>query len=125
MLDIENCLHQMMTLNGVLGASLIDYPSGSTIGTAGRGHGDRDSYDAGAADMIHATMQTAAFATVGQPAHVEGIVITAGNGYHLLHLISTDIAARMVLYVWLDRQVGNLAVTQRRLSAIAAQFSLN
>lgn len=124
MLSIDNCLQQLMSLQGVLGARLIDYLSGSTIGAAGRGpDSGEDLTDAGAAGMIYATMQAAAFATVGQPQHVEDIVITAGNGYHLLHLLPTGIQARIVLYIWLDRTVGNLAVAQRRLHAITAQFS--
>lgn len=114
-----------MALQGVHGASLIDFPSGSVIGTAGRGPGSHGDSAPDAAGMIHATMQTAAFATVGQPAHVEDIVITAGNGYHVMRLLSTDVEARMVLYLWLDRTVGNLVMAQRQLSAIAAQFSAN
>ncbi|MEV4414823.1 hypothetical protein [Catellatospora sp. NPDC049609] len=125
MLDIDDCLQQLMELQGVHGASLIDFPSGSVIGAAGRGPGSIGDAPADAAGMIHATMQTAAFATVGQPAHVEDIVITAGNGYHVMRLLRSDIEARMVLYLWLDRAVGNLVVAQRQLSAIAAQFSAN
>ncbi len=53
-----------------------------------------------------ATMQAAALATVGQPAHV-------------------DVRGRMVLYAWLDRGSGNLDVTQRHVNSVAAQFSVN
>lgn len=125
LLDIDDCLHRLMALQGVHGASLIDFPSGSVIGAAGRGPGSRDDTPADAVGMIHATMQTAAFATVGQPAHVEDIVITAGNGYHVMRLVSSEVEARMVLYIWLDRAVGNLVMAQRQLSVIAAQFSAN
>lgn len=112
----------MMAIPGALGASLIDFPSGSTIGAVGRGsdHGDVDG--GGAADLISATMRTAAFATAGRPQRVEDIVITAGNGYHLLHPLFRGGDRRLVLYMWLDRVQGNLAVTQRRLTAIAAHI---
>lgn len=113
----------MMAIQGALGASLIDYPSGSTIGAVGRGPGGPDEFTAaGAARLIHATVQTAAFATIGQPDRVEDIVITAGNGYHLVHVLLNSIGQRLVLYVWLDRMLGNLAMTQRSLGAIAAQL---
>lgn len=124
--DIDHYLDQLMTLPGVRGASLIDFGSGATIGAAGRAPGGQDGApDTGAAGMIHATMRTAAFATVGQPVHVEDVVITAGNGYHLLHLLPTEADVQMVLYLWLDRVVGNLAVARRRLGAVAAQLSAN
>ena len=126
MLGIGKCLDHLMALHGVLGASIIDYASGSTIGAAGRGPaGHRDAYGAGVTSMMHATMQAAAMATVGQPAHVEQVVITAGNGFHLLQPLVTVAQARMVLYVWLDRRSGNLAVSQRHVHSVAAQFSVN
>jgi hypothetical protein len=126
MLGIGKCLDHLMALHGVLGASIIDYASGSTIGAAGRGPaGYPGSYGAGVSSMMHTTMQAAALATVGQPAQVEEIVITAGNGFHLLHPLVTDAQTRMMLYVWLDRTAGNLAVTQRHVNSIAAQFSVN
>ncbi|GIH09152.1 hypothetical protein Rhe02_72190 [Rhizocola hellebori] len=126
MLGIGKCLDHLMALHGVLGASIIDYASGSTLGAAGRGPAShQESYSAGVTTMMHTTMKAAALATVGNPAHVEQIVITAGNGFHLLHPLAGGTQTRMMLYVWLDRGIGNLAVTQRRVNSIAAQFSVN
>ncbi|MBB5872760.1 hypothetical protein F4553_006194 [Allocatelliglobosispora scoriae] len=123
MAGVDECLRRLMALQGVLGAGLIDFPTGSSLGTAGRGH-DR-SYAEDAAEMIHATLRTAAFATVGDPGAVEDVVITAANGYHLLRPLPAATVARVVIYLWLDRTTGNLAVTQRQLTAIAAEFSAN
>jgi hypothetical protein len=123
-LTVDACLQHIMTLQGALGASLIDYPSGSTLGATGRVPGV-ESGDTDAARMVYATMKMASFATVGQPCGVEEIVIVAGNGYHLLHPVVDGPHARLVLYVWLDRLTGNLAVTRRCVNGIAAQFSTN
>ena len=126
MLNIEDCLRQAMAIQGALGASLIDYPSGSTIGALGRGpNGVDESTAVGPADLVHATVDTAAFATVGQPGHVEDIVITAGNGYHVVHLLQSGIGRRLVLYLWLDRLHGNLAITQMSLRNISEQLVSN
>ncbi|WP_157546736.1 hypothetical protein [Hamadaea tsunoensis] len=125
MLDIDECLRQMMSIQGALGAGLIDFPSGSTVGAAGRGPGGSDLDGGGAAQMVHAALQTAAFATVGRPERVEGVVITAGNGYHLLQTLDQGGSGRLVLYVWLDRMLGNLAVTQRHMGALADAISAN
>src|SRR5262245_30981628 len=103
-----------MAIQGALGVSLIDYPSGSTIGAAGRSPSGEDDFTAdAAARVIHATVDTAAFATMGlrpgwadgtpsdRPSpganHVDNIVITAGNGYHLLHVLSSTLGGRLVL----------------------------
>jgi len=129
-----------MAIQGALGVRLIDYPSGSTIGTAGRSPSGQDDFTAdGAARLIHATVDTAAFATISlrqgwadatssdRPSqgadHVDNIVITAGNGYHLLHVLSSTLGGRLVLYLWLDRVLGNLAMTQRSLRSISAQLA--
>jgi hypothetical protein len=123
-LNIEDCLRQVMAIQGALGASLIDYPSGSTMGAVGRGpSGHDDLTSSRTATLVHATVDTAAHASIGEPGHVEDIVITAGNGYHLVHLLGSHLGGRLVLYLWLDRMLGNLAMTQRSLRAIGAQLA--
>lgn len=66
-------------------------------------------------EIIRATVNSPAFVAPATPGYVEDIVVTAANGYHLIHFVVTDFDARLVLYVWLDRMVGNLAMTQRSL----------
>lgn len=124
MLSVDACLEHVMALRGALGASLIDYPSGSILGAAGTARGI-ESGDTDAARVVHATMRMASLATVGRPSRVEQIVIVAGNGYHLLHPVIGGWHGRLVLYVWLDRASGNLAVTRRCVNGIAARFSTN
>ena len=46
---------------------------------------------------------------------LEDLIITTAGGYHLLRLVQTDFDSRLVLYVWLDRVHGNLAVARRRM----------
>ena len=113
--DIEDCLRQVMAIRGALGVSLIDYPSGLTMATAGRGPVAADS----TLRLARATLDTAAFATAGRPSQVEDVAITAENGYHLLHFPG----GRMVLQVWLDRATGNLAIMQRSLHTIGTQLA--
>ena len=123
--DIEDCLRQAMAIRGALGASLIDYPSGLTVGAAGSGPSGRDEVTAAStATLVRATVDAAAMATVGRPGHLEDIVVTAGNGYHLVHFPDDGRDRRLVLYMWLDRDTGNLAMTQRSLRAIGAQLSV-
>jgi len=118
--DIEDCLHQVMAIRGALGASLIDFTNGLTVGAIGRGPGgDPHTSAGGTADLVTATVHSGAFAGQGRPGHIEDIIVTAGNGYHLVHFVGTGYGARWVLYVWLDRMLGNLAITQRALRSIA------
>ena len=122
-LDNEDCLRQVMAIRGALGATLVDYTSGLTVCSAGRAPSDSHQLTAaGVTGMVHATLGSPAFATLGQPGRVDDIVVTAGNGYHLVHFVAGRSDTRLVLYVWLDRLLGNLAMTQRRLRSTTAEL---
>jgi hypothetical protein len=85
-------------------------------------NGDAQLTAAGVVSVLHASLSNAAFASVGRPSTVDDIVVTAANGYHLVQFVPDRPNARVVLYVWLDRVLGNLAMTQRRLRATTAEL---
>jgi hypothetical protein len=122
-LDMQDCLRQVMAIRGALGASLVDYASGMTIDAAGQGPSADERLTAdGVAGVVRATLGSAAFATVGLPGSIEDIVLSAGNGYHLVHFVAGQPETRLVLYVWLDRLMGNLAMTQRHLRQVTREL---
>jgi hypothetical protein len=53
---------------------------------------------------------------------LEDLIITTAGGYHLLRIVHTEFDSRLVLYLWLDRQQGNLAVARRRMQTLAAEL---
>lgn len=122
--DFEDLLRQVMAIRGTLRAALIDHSSGMTVAALGRGAGGEEGRhlprwepdgDPGPMNVIRATVNSSAFVAPATPGYIDDIVITAANGYHLIHFVVNDYDARLVLYVWLDRSVGNLAMTQRLL----------
>jgi hypothetical protein len=118
-LDSEDCLRQIMAIRGVVGASLVDYASGTMLGSSGREPSDEHEVTAhGVASVVSAALGSPAFTAAGSAATLDGIVLTAGNGYHLVHLIGARPDAVLVLYVWLDRLLGNLAMAQRRIHVL-------
>jgi hypothetical protein len=119
-LDSEDCLRQIMAIRGVVGVSLVDYASGTTLGSSGREPNDEHEVTArGVAGMVSAALGSPAFTAAGTAATLDDIVVTAANGYHLVRLVGDRPDAVLVLYVWLDRLLGNLAMTQRRVRAVA------
>lgn len=121
--DTEGCLRQIMAIRGALGANLVDFTSGLSVGAAGRTpNEDHHVTAAGVSNVAHSTLSTAAFVSTGQMNHVDDIVVSAENGYHLIHFVGGRPHARMVLYVWLDRALGNLAMAQRHLRSTAAEL---
>jgi hypothetical protein len=128
--DFEDLLRQVMAIRGTLRAALIDHSSGMTVAALGRdgdggpaphgaGGGGEPRWepdgDSGPMEIIRATVNSPAFVAPATPGYVEDIVVTSSNGYHLIHFVVSDFDARLVLYVWLDRMIGNLAMTQRSL----------
>jgi len=119
-LDSRDCLRQIMAIHGVLGASLVDYTSGVTIDSTGREPSDDAHVTArGVAGVVNAALHTPAFTSAGPAQHVDDIVLTAGNGYHVVHLVGRRSGPLLGVYVWLDRALGNLAMTQRQLRVLA------
>jgi hypothetical protein len=120
LVEIEECINQAIAMPGSLGASLIDYTTGSTICSAGRhANDDDDLTGSGTASVVRAVLHGPAFVVAGRPSRLDDIVITSSNGYHIIHFISAGLDNRLVLYVWLDPESGNLALAKRSLRMIA------
>jgi hypothetical protein len=108
---------------GSLGASLIDYTTGSTICSAGRhANDDDDLTGSGTASVVRAILHGPAFVLAGRPSRLDDIVITSSNGYHIIHFVAAGVDSRLVLYVWLDPESGNLALAKRSLRMIARRL---
>jgi len=123
LVEIEECVNQAIAVPGSLGASLIDYTTGSTICSAGRHvNGDDDLTGTGTASAVRAVMRSPAFVLTGQPSRLDDIVITSSNGFHVIHFVPAEFDARLVLYVWLDPKNGNLALAKRTLQTIARRL---
>lgn len=92
MLDDDDGLHQVMAIRGALGASV--------------------------AGVVQASLASGALGAPGQPCGLDEIVINAENGYHLVRAATAQPGSQLVLYLWLDRIVGNLAMAQRQLRLV-------
>ncbi|WP_411144431.1 hypothetical protein [Streptomyces sp. x-80] len=119
---IDQVLSQAMGIPGVLGADLIDWTSGLTLGTAGRApHADHEATAADTADVVQAVARNATFDTAGTTGPpLEDIIITTAGGYHLIRFVDTAFDSQTYLYLWLDRAQANLAVARLRLRDLAA-----
>ncbi|MFF4603339.1 hypothetical protein ACFY12_11395 [Streptomyces sp. NPDC001339] len=121
---IDQVLSQAMRIPGVLGAGLIDWTSGLTLGTVGQApHGDPDAAAADTAEVVQAVARNATFDTAGTtgPA-LEDLIITAAGSYHLIRFVHTAFDSQTYLYLWLDRAQANLAVARLRLRDLAAEL---
>src|SRR3954471_11110785 len=81
-MDIEPALKSAMTIDGALGAALVDYDSGMALGTLGGDHHlDLDVAAAGNTEVVRAELRV--MAALGLADDIEDVLITLGQQYHL------------------------------------------
>jgi predicted regulator of Ras-like GTPase activity (Roadblock/LC7/MglB family) len=117
---VDHCLSEAMAIPGAIGASIVDYTTGFPVATSGAApNTDHEAAAAGTAEVVRAATGRALFVSAVPHDLLEDLIITTAAGYHLLRLVHTDFDSRLVLYVWLDRGRGNLAVARLRMQKLA------
>lgn len=129
MLGIDECLLETMGLPGVRGAAVVDWTSGLALGTIGDSPcGDHETTAAEAAEFARTAAEHPAFVAEGAepdgPLPVEDVLVTSHTGYHLLRFVETTFDSSLFLYLWLDREQGNLAMARLRLRDLAHRLVL-
>ena len=120
---VDHCLYQAMAIPGAIGASIVDHTTGFAVATAGAAPAsDHQAAAASAADVVQAATSRSPFVSALPHDLLEDLIITTAGGYHLLRIVQTDFDSRLVLYVWLDRTQGNLAVARHRMQKLAADL---
>jgi hypothetical protein len=117
-MDIEAALKEAMNIDGALGAALVDWGSGMSLGTLGGGkYLDLEVAAAGNTEVVRAKMRT--LETLHLNETIEDILITLGNQYHLIRLLKrADTGEGLFLYLALDRAKSNLALARHNLKRI-------
>ncbi|MFI5895457.1 hypothetical protein ACIA5D_35720 [Actinoplanes sp. NPDC051513] len=120
---VDHCLQEAMAIPGAVGASIVDYTTGFPVATTGAApNSDHEAAAAGTADVVQAANSRSLFVSALPHDLLEDLIITTAGGYHLLRIVQTDFDSRLVLYVWLDRTQGNLAVARHRMQKLAADL---
>jgi hypothetical protein len=123
-MNIETALKEAMAIDGALGASLVDWESGMSLGAVGGGkYLDLDVAAAGNTEVIRAKMRTMESLRLDDT--IEDILITLAKQYHLIRLLKSSRSEQgLFLYLVLDRQKANLALARHNLKRIEGEISL-
>ncbi|MEV7444009.1 hypothetical protein ACFCYI_22520 [Streptomyces sp. NPDC056257] len=124
MVSVETSLKEAMTsIEGSVGAALVDYTSGMALGTLGGGKDlDLTVAAAGNTDVIRAKLRT--MEMLGIEEDIEDVLITLGSQYHLIRLIKGRGGNGLFLYIVLDKGRANLAMARHQLKRIEAELEL-
>ena len=123
-MNIEAALKEAMNIDGALGACLVDWESGFSLGNLGGGkYLDLDLAAAGNTEVIRAKMRTMESLQLNDS--IEDILITLTKQYHLIRLLKNARSEQgLFLYLVLDRQRSNLALARHALKRIETEITL-
>jgi hypothetical protein len=122
--NIEAALKEAMNIDGAIGACLVDWESGMSLGAAGGGkYLDLDVAAAGNTEVIRAKMRT--MESLRLDDNIEDILITLSKQYHLIRLLRDSRDEQgLFLYLVLDRTRANLALARHALKRIESDITL-
>jgi hypothetical protein len=124
-MNIETALKEAMTISGALGAALVDYDSGMSLGTIGGGDWlNLEVAAAGNTDVVRSKQRVISALKLND--EIEDILITLQRQYHLIRLLSSSQrgSSRLFLYLVLDRERSNLALARHSLRSIEADLAV-
>lgn len=110
MSNVQECLNELLAVDGALAAAVVDAESGMMLGHAGSGI-DLELAAAGSTEVIRAKLKTMKALKLNDV--IEDILITLGKQYHILRPIASTNG--IFLYFVLDKSRSNLAMARRHL----------
>ncbi|MEO3976361.1 hypothetical protein [Streptomyces sp. CAU 1734] len=145
---IDESLLEAMLVPGARGAALVDWVSGLALGTIGEAPGgDHEAGAAELAELARMTGEYTAFAATGGASGTAGaggtrgaggtggtapedagvpedLIVTTPTCYHLVRFLGPVLDGGVVLHLWLDRDLGNLALARMRMRDLAGRLVL-
>ena len=119
MADIRASLNAALSIDGCIGAALVDLESGMCLGTAGKPGFDLELAAAGNADVVHSTRKIRE--KLELHTSLEDILISLAGQYHLIRMVG----ATMFFYVVLDRSKANLAMARLELAQLEKALEID
>ncbi|PEN14609.1 hypothetical protein CRI94_06195 [Longibacter salinarum] len=121
MANIQDSLNQIMEIDGAVGAALVDYKSGMTLGTIGGGSLDMELAGAGNTEVVRAKKSIIKQLQLDE--QIQDILITLDNQYHLIRMFHEN--DDIFTYVALNKEKSNLALARIQLEKIDGTLELN
>ena len=120
MASVKDSLSKMNSLDGFVGACIVDSNSGMMLGAEGGGSMNLEVAAAGNTEVVRSKRRTMKALNLADG--IEDILITLGKQYHLIRPLPQNDA--LFIYLVLDKSKGNLAMARHHLAGIAADLVL-
>jgi hypothetical protein len=120
--NVDESLAEAMTIKGAIGAALVDYTSGMTLGTAGGAGINLEVAAAGNTEVVRA--KQAVMKQLQIKGGIEDILITLDKQLHLIRLMDSDRGEGLFIYLALHKDQANLAMARHQLSSIERSLAI-
>jgi predicted regulator of Ras-like GTPase activity (Roadblock/LC7/MglB family) len=117
---VQEALDELMDIEGALGAAIVDYENGMTLGTVGGRNLDMELAGAGNTEVVRSKKNI--IHDLGLDEEIEDILISLNSQYHLLRMCENHDDA--FIYLVIDRDQGNLGLARRSIDRIDKQLEL-
>lgn len=117
--NVNECLSELMKVDGAMAASVVDAKSGMALGMAGSGI-NLELAAAGNSEVVRAKAKT--MHNLGLKDKIEDILITLGQQYHLIRPLTS--APNLFIYFVLNRAQSNLAMARYKLGELEGKLEV-
>ncbi|MBW8482581.1 hypothetical protein [Actinomadura parmotrematis] len=123
MSNMDLALKDMMSIDGAVGAAVVDYNSGMALGMLGSSKAlDLQVAAAGNTEVMRAKMRTMEQLNLNDS--IEDILITLSGQYHIIRPVTGRKSQGLFLYLALDRGRSNLAMARHQLKGIETDLEV-
>ena len=113
MANIETSLQELLSIDGAMGACIVDYSSGMSLGSQGSGV-DLELAAAGNSQVVKAKMDT--MSSLGTQGGIQDILTTLDEQFHII--CPTRNHTSLFIYLVLNKSKSNLALARRKAESI-------
>lgn len=120
LLSVQEALTNLMKIEGAIGASIVDYESGMTLGTDGGRNLDMELAGAGTTEVVRSEKNTVHDLQIDEP--IQDVLISLESQYHLVRMCERH--EDIFIYLVIDREKGNLGLARRKIDGIDEKLEL-
>ena len=120
--NVDVILKDAMQIDGAIGAALVDFESGMTLGQSGGSMFNLEVAAAGNTDVVRSKLRT--MEALGIHESIQDILITLETQYHLIRLLSSSSGTGLFLYLALRKDAANLAMARHQLANLERRLEI-
>lgn len=122
-MTVDAALKEAMGVEGAIGAALVDYSSGMSLGAVSASKDlDLTVAAAGNTEVVRAKMRTMEMLKMSDT--IQDILITLGRQFHIIMPLTSRSGQGLFLYLALDKSRGNLALARHQMRVVADNIEL-